>query len=341
MEGVIYAYTGGKSEAQQEYTARKLAQIASQRRQRRDSELAKREVWRADDPQSMLMLSPPTSPTSPSSPHPAHRPFFSHKDAPVDVSLASRMMESTHIGMTTSSPHSEQNHQSLLNQPFELRHGRRYLREVPYPLPCDLTEIQRQNLRTLLACQIFGRTVCSPNIQHDIPRRVLEIGCGGGYWSAMCHDYFSSLGYTNVSFTGIDLAQLAPDYRKQGMDWTFKQHDLRRMPLPFDDGEFDLVMVKDLSLAVPQSISSQRFVDECIRVLRVGGTYEVWEFDHIVRQLLPHPPQPPAHDSNDQDLADATDTYLIAPGTPFAPAQNKYLRQATVGWTVRYRNGAY
>nr|POE48906.1 hypothetical protein CFP56_39003 [Quercus suber] len=332
MEGVIYAYTGGRSEAQQEYTARRLAQIASQRRQRRDSELASREIWRADDSQdqSLLLLSTPASPISPSSPHPARQRFSFNLDGNIKSSLASTMMESiTAIpGMPNSSSHSEQNHQNLLKQPFELRHGRRYLREVPYPLPCDLTEIQRQNLRTLLACQIFGRPICSPNIQHGLPVRVLEVGCGGGYWSAMCHDYFSSLGFGNVSFTGIDLAPLAPDYRRQGMDWTFIQHDLRRMPLPFDDGEFDFVMVKDLSLAVPQSISSQRFVDECIRVLRVGGSYEVWEFDHLVRKLLPHPPQPPTNHSNDQDLADATGTYLIAPGTPFTPAQNKYLRQA-------------
>lgn len=129
-----------------------------------------------------------------------------------------------------------------LSNPFELRHGRRYLRELPYPLPVDLHEIQRQNLRTLLCCRVFGRAICAPHITKDrVPKRVLEIGCGSGYWSAMCHEYFSSLGQKRVSFTGLDVAPLAPDLKKQGMNWTFIQHDLRRIPFPFRDEQFDLV----------------------------------------------------------------------------------------------------
>ncbi|KAK5716657.1 hypothetical protein LTR15_009549 [Elasticomyces elasticus] len=228
---------------------------------------------------------------------------------------------------SSSSSQSEAGHRDLLNQPYELRHGRRYLRELPYPLPVDLPEIQRQNLRTLLSCRVLGRPVCSPNAAKDIPEKVLEVGCGSAYWSAACHDYYASLGHTNIHFTGLDVAPLAPNLGKQGVNWTFVQHDLRRMPLPFDDEEFDLIMLKDLSLVLLIGAPFQHFLDESIRLLRVGGTLEIWESDHVMRSLMPHPP-PMSKNVFDQRIADQTATFLIAPGTPFAPAQNKFFQRA-------------
>lgn len=217
----------------------------------------------------------------------------------------------------------------LTRDPYDLRHGRRYLRDLAYPLPVDLPEIQRQNLRTLLGCTVFGRAVCAPNVTKEVPQKVLEVGCGGAYWSARCHEYFTSLGHRNVSFTGLDVAPLAPDLKKQGVNWTFVQHDMRRNPWPFEDEEFDFIMLKDLSLVVPLGGASQRFLDECIRLLRVGGTLEIWESDHVLRSLLPHPPPPPnIKQRADHEMAIQTGTFLIGPGTPFAPAQNKYITHA-------------
>ncbi|KAK4553430.1 hypothetical protein LTR86_009487 [Recurvomyces mirabilis] len=238
-------------------------------------------------------------------------------------------METTRVNTSsTSSIHSEASHADLLSRPYELRHGRRYLRDLPYPLPVDLPELQRQNLRTLLGCRVFGRAICSPNVAKKVPRKVLELGCGSGYWSSMCHDYFSSHGFDEVSFTGVDVAPLAPNLNKQGMKWTFVQHDMRRLPLPFDDEEFDLIMLKDLSLVLTVGGPFQKFLDDAIRMLSVGGTLEIWESDHVLRSLLPHPPQPNAKQPYNQKIADQTATFLIAPGTPFAPAQNKHLQHA-------------
>ncbi|KAL1587171.1 hypothetical protein WHR41_04312 [Cladosporium halotolerans] len=245
------------------------------------------------------------------------------------------MLASTSSGSTGSSTQPQQQQQQqqdlaadLARDPYELRHGRRYLRDLAYPLPVDLPEIQRQNLRTLLGCSIFGRAVCAPPVSKKVPQKVLEVGCGSAYWSARCHEYFSTLGYRNVSFTGLDVAPLPPDLRKQGVNWTFVQHDMRRNPWPFDDEEFDLIMLKDLSLVVPLGTASQHFLDECIRLLKVGGTLEMWESDHVLRSLLPHPPAPHSKQRAEHDMAVQTGTFLIGPGTPFAPAQNKYLSHA-------------
>lgn len=215
------------------------------------------------------------------------------------------------------------------NLPFELRHGRRYLRDLNYPLPCDLPELQRQNLHTLLATNIFGKPLCCPAVLSQPPRRILEIGCGTGYWSSICHDWLASFGITEVSFTGLDIASLAPDLSKQGIDWRFIQHDLRRIPLPFDDEEFDVVVAKDLSLALSPGQHSQRLLDEMIRVVRKGGIFEVWETDHLIRSLLPHPRRSVGTQAgDDEDHAVATATFPISPGTPFTNAQNRFIQDA-------------
>ena len=229
---------------------------------------------------------------------------------------------------SSSSSTSEQAHQSLLSNPFELRHGRRYLRELPYPLPVDLAEIHRQNLKTLLKCKAFGgRAVCSPNVKKKPPKKVLEIACGSGFWSAKCHEYLSSLGHKDVSFTGLDVAPLAPDMKRQGVNWKFVQHDLRRVPWPFEDESFDFVMLKDTSLVMPLGVTSQKLIDESLRVLSVGGTLEIWETDHVFRSLLPHPPAV-AKTVLDRETAAQLGVFLVLPGTPFALAQNKYLQHA-------------
>jgi len=143
----------------------------------------------------------------------------------------------------------------------------------------------------------------------------------------MCHDFFRSLGHSDVSFTGLDVAPLATDLNKQGVNWTFVQHDLRRVPFPFDDEQFDLVMVKDLSLVIPMSVAAQRLIDDSIRILSPGGTLEIWESDHLIRSLLPHPPISTSQHV-DHEHAIETGTFLISPATPFAPAQNRFIVQA-------------
>ncbi|KAF2129971.1 hypothetical protein P153DRAFT_366457 [Dothidotthia symphoricarpi CBS 119687] len=240
-------------------------------------------------------------------------------------------MDATRGSISSNSTQSTKDGIASLSEPFVLRHGRRCLRNVKnYPLPCDLPELQRQNLSTLLAASILGQPLGSTVDPANPPKKILEIACGSGYWSSICHDYLSGLGYDNVSFTGLDIVPLAGDLQRQGLDWKFVQHDLRNPPLPFSDGEFDIVMLRDLSVVIPLE-ESQTIIDESTRVLRSGGTLEVWDSDHTIRSILPHPPPPPGRNQQDYARALATGTFLISPSTPFTKVQNKYL-QDTNNW---------
>lgn len=224
--------------------------------------------------------------------------------------------------------------ESSLLKPFTERYGRRYLRDptIPYPLPCDLPEIHRQTLRTLLMCQVFNGPICSPAFDKKPPKRVLEVACGSGFWSVMCHRYFSRRGFTSISFTGIDIAPVAPQMDSDDdMNWRFVQHDLRRLPLPFRDDEFNLIMSKDMSLVTPATGSQQRAIDEYLRILKPGGTLEIWDGDHCLRMLLPHTTSATSggdDGSEDDERAhtNAMGVYTLTAQTPLAAAQNQYIQ---------------
>ncbi|USW59513.1 Putative S-adenosyl-L-methionine-dependent methyltransferase, Methyltransferase domain 25 [Septoria linicola] len=242
---------------------------------------------------------------------------------------SSGMSVTNHSTETLQRTPSEQNEQNLLKSPYELRYGRRYLRsEVPYPLPCDLAELQRQTLRTLLGIQVFGAPLCNPLRRANPPKKVLELGCGTAYWSAMCHDHFAAQGHTDIRFVGTDIAPLAPNLRRQGMKWKFVQHDMRRIPMPFDDNEFDLVMFKDVSMVMPLDAKTEKILVDAIRIVKPGGSIECWESDHVVRSLLNTQPPPPSKTPAEQDDANRTATFGLPIGHPFARAQNKYLQKA-------------
>lgn len=252
-------------------------------------------------------------------------------------SISSGTGSSALTTVTFSDPPS---HDELMARPFTRRNGRRYLRDttLPYPLPCDLQEIHRQTLRTILLCQVFNGPICSPTFLHKPPKRVLEVGCGTGFWSVMCHRHFLQRGFSSISFTGIDIAPLAPRMDlDDDMSWRFVQHDLRRGELPFKNEEFNLIMIKDLSMVTPTTGMQQTLMDEYLRILKPGGCLEIWDGDHSLRMLLPHAPPYTTKEADDESedeeqvRTNAMGTYTLTTQTPLAAPQNQYLNDYN-GW---------
>ena len=218
-----------------------------------------------------------------------------------------------------------QQNASNVAQPFILRHGRRFLREVAnYPLPVDLAELHRQTLRTTLLTKVFGTPYCAKF--RKPPERILETICGTAVWSLRCDQYLKKLGYHNVSFTGLDVAPLAPDLRRHGVNWRFVQHDLRKPPMPFGEGEFDLILVNDGAtvMASGRDVKTNP-ITALKKYLRPGGVVEVLESDYVFRCLQPEPATAPGTATGDVMQAERTATYTVGPATPFSKTQNPYL----------------
>lgn len=176
----------------------------------------------------------------------------------------------------------------------------------------------------MVMMQVFDAPYCAPYLDSNPPRRVLELACGTAAWSTACHDYFGK--GAAVSFVGLDVLPLAPDLSKAGLRWQFVQHDLFDPIYPFPDGYFDFVFVKDAGLCAPAQRLQSEPLAECLRVLKSGGTLELWDSDHIIRTLLPHPPPAPGLSEEALEQAEDTATYTISAATPFAPATNPYIR---------------
>lgn len=246
-------------------------------------------------------------------------------------------LEQTTTVNSASSTLSQNTLTDYKTDPFVHRYGRRFLHgpTLLYPLPVDLVELHRQTLRTEMFMDVNGAPFCSPFFKDSPPTKVLDLACGSGFWSSACHDYFRSRGdCSNISFTGLDIVQLAPDLSLHGLNWHFVQHDLGERPLPFSEGEFDFIFIKDASFCRAASEINSTSMEEYLRLLRLGGVLEVWESDHTFRTLLPHPSIPSKLSGvNEKDIeqAEETATYLISPSTAFAKSQNKFLQDYN-GW---------
>lgn len=272
----------------------------------------------------------------------------SNEDLASSSAERSAALSTASIATSTASKHQPRLHDS---KAFVVRNGRTYINDtsLPYPLPVDLPEIHRQSLRTLLMFQLFGGPILSSAFASKPPTRVLDVGCGAGFWSMMCHRYFAQHGHSSISFTGLDIVPLGgtgndanakPD---KEMSWRFVQHDIRSLPWPFADEEFDLIMVKDMSF-VSSFRDSPAIMEEYLRLLKPGGVLESWETDSNIRMLRPHAPKKTAkiiHDDDsssdggdNEDTAERMGAYIMTTNTPISAPQNPYLVEYN-GWLIK------
>ena len=213
------------------------------------------------------------------------------------------------------------------SNPFVHQYGRRFLRDqsLRYPLPIDLVELHRQAIRTLMFMRVHSGPFCAPLLERPPPKKVLEMGCGNALWSSICSDYFTRNGAPGVSFTGLDIAPLAPDLEEQGVNWKFVKWDMRKSPMPFPDEEFDYIFIKDCGFCLTSANLQSTAIIEPTRMLKKGGTLELWTGDYTFRTLLPHPAIPANASDQEIEQVEESGTYLTSPSTPFAKTENRYL----------------
>lgn len=90
--------------------------------------------------------------------------------------------------------------------------------------------------------------------------RVLQVDCGPGVLAAR----LAGLG---AQVVGTDLSNVALQ-RARARGITAFQVNLDRDPLPFGDASFDVVLSDS---QIEHRVDSDRYLDECVRVLRPGG----------------------------------------------------------------------
>ncbi|KAK6537879.1 hypothetical protein TWF694_010777 [Orbilia ellipsospora] len=223
---------------------------------------------------------------------------------------------------TTANPPPRKEPQYFMGRPvhpnYHYKRNRRYAGDdsIPYPLPCDQQEVNRQNILHHIFHEVFGTIHAAefPKVQ-DIPSKVLDVGCGSGLWIASMADEFAARGRPNVHFTGLDIVRNCPDM--SGVNFRFIKHNILNLPLPFATGEFDYIMVREMTLCYPQDRNSESLLEEYLRILKVGGTLEFQCSDHTIRCLSPSS-IPPSSRSG---------AYLMTASTRFnLKSENSYIQ---------------
>jgi SAM-dependent methyltransferase len=210
---------------------------------------------------------------------------------------------------------------------------------LPYLLPCDLKELQRQDMSNILASQVLGGPFSAPIDPLNPPMRILDIGCGTGYWASLCHDYLKAAGCPPAEFTGVDIKNFAPDWRRKGIDFKFVQHDMRTHPWPFEDGYFDIVITTSATMMMENSPTKlMAFMGEATRALAPGGIMEIRETEFSIHRLSLK-----AY-TRQRDVAEANeatgmsdDVYYIHSQDELAPCKNAHLLELAA-WLERLLN---
>ncbi|CAO3593312.1 unnamed protein product [Absidia cylindrospora] len=189
---------------------------------------------------------------------------------------------------TLHSSHSSMSSSSTSSMKYTASNGRKYM-TTNYSrclLPCDEEESDRLIIQHFLLKYAFGANFISPVhslLQHSMDDRpqVLEIGTGPGTWVLEM-----ATEYSETDFHGIDLAAMYPTTIKPS-NAHFQQHDiLEGGALPFEDGTFEFIYMRQTLSAFSQTQLIQIF-SEITRVLKPNGYLEIVDVEYQIQRAVP------------------------------------------------------
>ena len=157
--------------------------------------------------------------------------------------------------------------------------GRRYFAHAPYLLPCDKSELSRQDFEHHALRQALRANIVAPVGQ---PRAILDVGGGTGRWAL---EVAAQLPSTQVTAVDLILPTTLPDSAPSGgatvtdrvasvpRNFRFRPGNVLQ-PLPFVNEAFDYVHMRFLSAAIPLA-AWRPVLSELTRVTQRGGWIEV------------------------------------------------------------------
>ncbi|KAI5302270.1 hypothetical protein KEM56_000858 [Ascosphaera pollenicola] len=305
--------------AQAQY--KQQCELQRQHLQQQQQEQKRRNSQKSTNTESSTIGAPPSTATGTAAaaiPTAATTPSTTMIPSSTSTSISIQSIAESHASSNTSQ------FTSKGPPPLIEQQGRVWIGDptLAYPLPCDPFEVARQIINIECLSECYGHIFCNSEFLERPPKRVLEVACGSGVWSHKCHNYFKSKGYDDIEFYGVDIVDIAPDLRRQGVNWTFKQCDIRELRAPFPAEFFDFIFIKDSSL-IRSPVPA--WLELWMNYIRPGGVIEVWETDHVFRALLPHPPPAPGLPKKCYEQAEKTGTYTICSSTPWTDVKNKFL----------------
>lgn len=122
-----------------------------------------------------------------------------------------------------------------------------------------------------------------PEERPELGARVIELGCGPGFYSRKLAQR-----YPNIDVTGVDRSERQLSWARQRVkassvrNCSFQRVNV--LSLPFADGSFDALIASRMFTILPER---KRAVDEMFRVLKTGGRCFIAEPRDAVRASIP------------------------------------------------------